>query len=370
MATPAAGLNNNSQLYQTANISNITQSPWNPIPSQYANQANLPPMPKLNKISISNGKICGLNSASNIWCNQSNSPNNFSQIPNSPKLTNISIYGNQAVGTDNKNKIWYTGNINSTSTNWTPLIGSLKQVSISGNRICGVNNSNNIYCNSPPSAPVFAQVPGAQAGNLAVFGNTIAAIAPGGSSILYTNNTNSNPAWLNLCSGSSCPGKLPLRQISVTANGFAVLDNNSNIYYYNNSNKTWSPVAGSFSYISLDNYPAGAACKAHSDCNGGAVGSLGCCSNTCMPLTATGVCPQYMGPNTMAATSKGNLTSGQSCATQYPGSFELNAICYACPSNSFKVPTPVSASNACVGNCSNYPGTVQYGSGCYLYPSS
>lgn len=264
----AAAVGPQGQLYQTSGISNIANHPWTQI--NPVTQAALPPVPppttpvKLNQISYSSGRICGIDFSDNIWCNSVGSPNNFTKVPNG-QLKNISLYGNSAMGTNSANQIWYTQNIFAASPTWYLLSGNLNTVSQSNLMACGLDQNQKVWCNIPGGPynnhPNFSMA-SEQLQDLSVYGYSGYGIGVGGNSVYYkTQGSVDTAPWQPYCNPNSvntCPGKLPLKNISQASNMVCVTDSQNNIYCQSiaqngQASNSWTQVSGVSSQVILDN---------------------------------------------------------------------------------------------------------------------
>lgn len=140
------GVNGNGNIFYAANYK---------IP----NWVGLPGI--LTQISSSPNVVCGVNSANQIWCADTNiqsSPNWF-QLPGG--LTNISVNNDGSLmGVSSNGQIWFASNYK--NANWVNLPGSLKQVSVNGPVACGVNAGNQIFCadQNISANPNWTNIPG------------------------------------------------------------------------------------------------------------------------------------------------------------------------------------------------------------------
>lgn len=312
---PAAAVGTQpGQLYQTKNISNISTTPWQQITP--VTPAPAPPPPpssspvKLNQISYSNGRICGVDSQYNIWCNTAGYPNNFNKIPNG-QLKNISLYGNSAMGTNSANQIWYTPNIFVASPTWYKLNGNLNSVNQSAYMACGLDQNQAVWCNYSGGSGAYNNTPNFNMESehlqeLSIYGQSGMGIGVGGNSIYY--NPPGAPVgapWQQYCTANTCPGKLPLKNISQTNSLVCVNDSLNNIYCKQitppsanliGSTATtpqWLQVQGASSQVILDNFPVGQSCSTGADCNSGVSPNynINCCSNKCQALNPGQNCP-------------------------------------------------------------------------------
>jgi hypothetical protein len=97
----------------------------------------------LKQVDFDGNVVCGINSNGDLYCADNDLLNpNWRYIPQ--KLKHISISKGKLYGVDLHNNVYYGENYR--NPNWQRVSGKLKQVSVDGNVVCGVDDANNIYC--------------------------------------------------------------------------------------------------------------------------------------------------------------------------------------------------------------------------------
>ena len=113
---------------------------------------------KLKQVDVDGKIVCGVNSADDIYCKDNLEGANWFQLPG--KLIHVSVSNGRLYGTNANNDVFYNDNFR--SGNWIYIPGSkLKQVDFNGNTVCGVNVQNNIFCKSDVSSANWVLFPGA-----------------------------------------------------------------------------------------------------------------------------------------------------------------------------------------------------------------
>lgn len=110
----------------------------------------------LSQVSIDGNTVCGVNSSGNIWCKDDLDNANWVQVPGSLKY--VSINNSKLYGVNSNDDIWYADNYK--KPNWVQIPGKLKQVELDGNTVCGVNSGDDIFCKDDLTSGNWYQIPG------------------------------------------------------------------------------------------------------------------------------------------------------------------------------------------------------------------
>jgi hypothetical protein len=200
---------------------------------------------KLKQVSISGNKVCGVNSADNIYCKTNLHAGNWYQVHG--KLKHISLSGNSLYGVNSADNIYYSPNM-SAKAPWKQIGGKLKQVSHAGGKVCGVNSADNIYCKSGLTNSNWKQVPGKL--------KQVSVSRTGGRRRrryrIYGVNSADNIYYASKMSGNwkQIGGKL--KQVSMSGNNVCGVNSADNIYCKTNlTNSNWKQKPGKLKHISI-----------------------------------------------------------------------------------------------------------------------
>ena len=198
----------------------------------------------LKQVSISGNKVCGVNSADNIYCKTNLHAGNWYQVHG--KLKHISLSGNSLYGVNSADNIYYSPNM-SAKAPWKRIGGKLKQVSHAGGKVCGVNSADNIYCKTNLTGSNWYQVHGKlkhvsvskrNRRRYGMYGVNSA------DNIYYSHNLSAKAPWKKI------GGKL--KQVSMSGNNVCGVNSGDNIYCKTNlTNSNWKHKPGKLKYISI-----------------------------------------------------------------------------------------------------------------------
>lgn len=98
---------------------------------------------KLKQVDMNGNFLCGVNSADIIFC-ADNSLDNPQWVSVQGRLKYVSVNNRKLYGANSADNIWFAES--HLVPNWKQATGALKQVSFDKNIVCGANASDDIYC--------------------------------------------------------------------------------------------------------------------------------------------------------------------------------------------------------------------------------
>jgi hypothetical protein len=113
----------------------------------YCADENIETLPKwfklpgaLKNVSVSNGRLYGINSSDNIYFASNYKDAQWKQMPGA--LQQVSFDGNVVCGTNSASDIYCADKDIETAAQWFKVPGSLKQVSVKNGQLYGTNTAN------------------------------------------------------------------------------------------------------------------------------------------------------------------------------------------------------------------------------------
>jgi len=113
---------------------------------------------KLKQVDLDGSIACGVNSASQIWCSDTNTFDKPIWVNIPGGLTHVSISNGKLYGVNGSGQIWYASDYK--KGDWKNIAGGLSQVSIDGNTVCGVNSGDEIFCKDDLTSGTWYNIPG------------------------------------------------------------------------------------------------------------------------------------------------------------------------------------------------------------------
>lgn len=202
---------------------------------------------KIKQLDFDNNTVCGVTTSNNLFCAYENVlKNNVKWIQITNKNFNyITISDGKLYGLESNGNIWYADNYK--NPKWKKIDGSLKQVNINGNIVCGVNSNNNIYCKDNLENSNWFQVPGGLT-HVTVSNEKLYGVNSNGD-IWFADNYK-DAKWIKI------PGpRLKQIEIDNNSNKLCGIDNNDDIYCKKDNSQTsiWEKITGKLKNISLSN---------------------------------------------------------------------------------------------------------------------
>ena len=150
----------------------------------------------LTHVSVSNGRLYGVNAAGNIWFADSYKTGRWVQIPGG--LKQVSLDGNTVCGIGGGDTIWCADQNIETGARWFQLPGGLKYISLKNGRLYGVNANNDIYYADNYKTGNWVNVPGKLTQVEYVDGNTVCGVGLNNDVYCADTNIETNPNWTRL----------------------------------------------------------------------------------------------------------------------------------------------------------------------------
>jgi hypothetical protein len=119
---------------------------------------------KLKYVSLSNGKVMGINSADKIVFNNDVSSENYVIVPSPDSITLVQIsfdgYNMAVMGINAFNLVYYADTTIDTKPNWKVIPGFLTWISMSNGKAMGCNLIGQVFFSSDASSGKWIAVPG------------------------------------------------------------------------------------------------------------------------------------------------------------------------------------------------------------------
>lgn len=119
---------------------------------------------KLKWVSLSNGKVMGINSADKIVFNNDASSENYVIVPSPDSITLVQIsfdgYNMAVMGINAFNLVYYADTTIDTKPNWKVIPGFLTWISMSNGKAMGCNLIGQVFFSSDASSGKWIAVPG------------------------------------------------------------------------------------------------------------------------------------------------------------------------------------------------------------------